>query len=263
MNWKNTYNISIVILISLTVLFIKNIFNNYFFYGYLRNLFNVIEIIVFFGFIKTLDNSIKAKTKDKKLHIFEYALYVVIVIKILSTLITLYYIAQAPRLLTQFFVILTLSLNVALIYLSFNAFKIRKQLLGNYTNNGNLKENSFDIESLERKKYTTNSERLSLCKICINKTFDPKIGLLCNIDYSKPSFNTFCKEFIVDEKEQERIIENTTVEKKGFFGSWKGPVIMSILGFIRAAIRGFEDPFGLVFLVLGISWLVIALTSKK
>lgn len=50
-------------------------------------------------------------------------------------------------------------------------------------------------------------------------------------------------------------------QEESFFGSWQSALLLSALGFIRAAMKGFEDPFGLLFFFLGIAWLLLALAS--
>ena len=84
-------------------------------------------------------------------------------------------------------------------------------------------------------------------------------GLLCSLSHEKPNFSSFCIDYYTDEKAQEKQLSlHPPKEKKGFFGSWKAALLMSILGFARAAIRGFNEPMGLIFLALGIGWLLLA-----
>ena len=51
-------------------------------------------------------------------------------------------------------------------------------------------------------------------------------------------------------------------QEEGFFGSWKSALLLAIIGFIRAAMTGFEDFSGVLFFLLGIGWLLLALFSS-
>ncbi len=52
----------------------------------------------------------------------------------------------------------------------------------------------------------TRSERLELCKTCINRKLDLKRGLICKLTDDYADFEETCEEYIEDEKESERLI---------------------------------------------------------
>lgn len=261
MNWKKTYTLSIVTICISLIIIIKNIYHYGIFSNILGRVQNLIHFIIFFYFIKILDTSIQNKSRDKNLHIVEYILYVFIALNIFSIATSLLFYVRYPGYLLGFSLIYLLN-KILLVYLTINAFSIRKKILGKYNTPINTKENTFNTYSFERNTYTTIDQRLTVCKRCLNRKFDVNIGVVCSLNNSKPIFHSFCTDFNIDEKENEKMNKNNIVEKKGFFGSWKGALVMSLLGFLRAGLRGFDDPFSLVFLCLGIGWLVMALFSN-
>jgi len=229
----------------------------------LGNLLTFIKVLIFFGFINILNKSITVKAIQKYLKPLEYALYVFIALNIIAIVTLTFNLITRPELFVQVQVIISYVLLISTVYLAINAFYLRRKILGKYNAVPKQTYTPTDFSSLKTKTYNTFEDRLTLCKRCINKGFESKTGLICSLDKAKPSFNTYCSSFIINETESERIDQNETAEKPGFFGSWKGALLMSFFGFARAAMRGFEDPFGLVFLALGIGWLVIVFTQKK
>ena len=263
MNWKNTYLLSIATIIITLVITIIISFQHGFTNNIIGNTFTLGKLFVFFSFINILDKSIKAKTIQKNLKTFEYILYAVIALNGIAVISITIQLITHPAIFAHYQIIISLASLILTIYLAINAFYLRKKILGKYNAVPKITYTPTDVSSLKAKTYNTIDERLSLCKRCINKAFDSKTGLICGLDNAKPSFDTHCPDFIINETETERIDKTETIEKPGFFGSWKGALVMSVLGFARSAMRGFEDPFGLVFLVLGIAWLVVVFTQKK
>ncbi|MDX1351114.1 MAG: hypothetical protein R3279_12730 [Putridiphycobacter sp.] len=113
------------------------------------------------------------------------------------------------------------------------------------------------------------ADRIKLCQVCINKKFNRQIGVVCGITDAKPTFTDNCKDYVADGKAI--VLQDKTVMEKpsaavNALGSWQGALLMSVFGFIRAAIKGFEDTFGILFFALGILWLLLALvigSSRK
>ena len=263
MNWKTTYTLSIITIIISVALMLFNVYS----YGFTINIFGSVltlaKLFIFFSFINTLDKSLKTKTIQKNLKVFEYILYVFIVLNIISAVsITIQFITR-PALFLHYQIIISLIGILLIIYCSINAIYLRRKELGKYGAPQKTVQYSTDVNALKTQTYNTIDDRLSLCKRCLNKTFDSKSGLVCSLNNVKPSFDTFCTDFSINETEAERLDDIKAAEKPGFFGSWKGALVMSFLGFARSAMRGFEDPFGLVFLALGIGWLVVVFTQKK
>jgi hypothetical protein len=113
----------------------------------------------------------------------------------------------------------------------------------------------------------TRDEHLEFCKICVNRKKDMQRGLVCSLTNEIADFDEKCLNYVVDEEENKKVQllsnEDTSTEKdSGFFGSWKSALLLSAFGFIRAAMHGFHDLFGILFLILGIGWLVIALVGN-
>ncbi|MFY7672706.1 hypothetical protein ACOSP6_16610 [Tenacibaculum sp. MEBiC06402] len=169
---------------------------------------------------------------------------------------------MTTSLVHQLLFLLWFIIKIGLIFYLIKSYKLRKLKLGTYDKLKN-KQASFDYDKKpEQKQYFTERERLELCKACNLRAFDNNIGIVCSLTYKKPEFETTCEKFDADEKELNRLQEVYSKKKKGFFNSWKSAIFMSILGFARAGIKGFEDPLGIVFLILGIGWLVIAFFNK-
>ena len=45
------------------------------------------------------------------------------------------------------------------------------------------------------------AQRLSTCKQCEKRKFDPNTGLVCSLTLRKPEFDNDCSEFVIDPKE--------------------------------------------------------------
>ncbi|MFP2997828.1 hypothetical protein ABN763_18085 [Spongiivirga sp. MCCC 1A20706] len=162
--------------------------------------------------------------------------------------------------------LLVLLLNIVLVATLIMIFIARYRYIGTYETSFNqvafIAEN-LSIDKLKSQSFSSLEDRLVLCKTCNNRTMSAE-GLLCSLTNERPAFETYCSDYVQDEKQAKRQIELSAQTKKGgFFGSWKGALVMALLGFIRAGLRGFDDPFGLIFLLLGMIWLITALASKK
>lgn len=120
--------------------------------------------------------------------------------------------------------------------------------------------------SAVRDSYRTIDERLQLCQQCRLRSFDPASGLLCSLTNKKPDFMMRCEYFQIDESVQARMPEASPQAPAGFWGSWKPALLMSILGFGRAFLRAYSnevDILSIVFMLLGIGWLVLVFTRRK
>jgi hypothetical protein len=97
---------------------------------------------------------------------------------------------------------------------------------------------------------------------------DMQRGLICSLTNEKADFENNCINYTIDIIEKEKLEsksnkELTRNEDSGFFGSWKSALLLSAFGFIRAAMKGFDDIFGILFFILGIAWLIIALVGNN
>lgn len=111
-------------------------------------------------------------------------------------------------------------------------------------------------------------EQVKICSICLHRKMDISKGLVCNLTQEWANFHNQCASLSLDEAEFKRLeavyekIQNPQ-KSKGFWGSWKSALVLSVLGFFRAAMNGFESGFGILFLVLGLGWLIIAISMNK
>lgn len=276
MNWKNTYLSTIIVLILSLLLNIINYFPNYGFALSLSGL--IIPLIIaalHFTFVFNL-NKIIQKEKPltqgvKTLEYINYLVFAFYVFVAVSSIVLVFasmrmnVLGNDPVFLIKFLLGLVLQIFVG--YLLFNAFKLRKQLKGKFADansQNQLTNQNESMEVMQAKSFNTLNERLVLCKVCTNRKTDMNKGMVCGLNEEKAVFTTFCTDYYQDEKEKKRQLElNPPKKKSGFFGSWKAALLMSVLGFARAAMRGFQEPMGLIFFGLGIAWLLIALTSKR
>lgn len=79
-------------------------------------------------------------------------------------------------------------------------------------------------------------ERLEFCKICENKKFDSKIGIVCSLTDLKPIFISKCPDFIVDNDQLKRI-ESSKIKKELNNSLPKGAVAATIISLIVIIIR--------------------------
>ncbi|NER19043.1 hypothetical protein [Spongiivirga citrea] len=163
-------------------------------------------------------------------------------------------------------IITGLFLNIVLVVSLVLIFIARYRYIGSYATSFNQMEfvaKNLSVEKLKSQQFSTLEDRLVLCKTCENRKLTTD-GLVCSLTSERPTFEAYCVDYNADEKQLKRQNElKSEANKGGFFGSWKGALVMSLLGFIRAGLAGFSDPFGLIFLILGVAWLVAALVSKK
>lgn len=276
MNWKNTYTATIIVLILSLLLKSIGYSPNYGFSIRLTGLIiPLIIAILHFAFVFNLNKIIqKGQPLTQRVKIFEYINYLLIAYYIfgIATSFFFVFVSNGGGLfeygtMTMVIIMLGFTLQVGIAYLLFNAFKLRKQLKGRYSDidmQGQIADQNELMEVMQAKDFNTIEERLVLCKTCTNRKTDMQRGMVCALNSEKASFTTFCIDYYEDEKERKRQLElNPPKKKAGFFGSWKAALLMSVLGFARAATRGFEEPMGLIFFGLGIAWLLIALTSKR
>ncbi|HEX2937049.1 MAG TPA: hypothetical protein VHO72_16970 [Bacteroidales bacterium] len=106
-------------------------------------------------------------------------------------------------------------------------------------------------------KKLTRFEQIEYCKSCKNVK---KVGLttVCGLTNQVATFEVSCEKFEKMGGEEKK--------EKSFFGSWKGALVLSALGFIRFALKmgsGETDFLGIMFLVLGIGWLLFAIFGNK
>ena len=105
-------------------------------------------------------------------------------------------------------------------------------------------------------------EHLVFCKTCINKKMDRQ-GLICKLTNEKAIFDKECVNYKNNGSEKDHINKIKTQNNDlGLLGSWQMALLLSICGFAKAALREFEDTFGIIAFILGIIWLILALIIK-
>tara|TARA_R110001592_G_scaffold125325_2_gene335223 strand:- start:3561 stop:3986 length:426 start_codon:yes stop_codon:yes gene_type:complete len=111
-------------------------------------------------------------------------------------------------------------------------------------------------------------ESLKYCVICKNRKIDRGTGLICSLSNKKPDFIDECKDFILDEKEDQRrlILELNAAGNIGrspdpspksnqYFG-----VFLIVLGFILSLIVSI---WGIIMVVVGIMFIIKSNQQKK
>ena len=92
----------------------------------------------------------------------------------------------------------------------------------------------------------THAERIKVCSLCKNRTFNPKLGIVCGLTSEQPSFELECLDYVLDpiaqhaqelQKSQEQYDENSTVNK--------GRLVLFGLGFIYVIYGIFEGFVGI------------------
>jgi hypothetical protein len=93
----------------------------------------------------------------------------------------------------------------------------------------------------------------------------------CNLYGDVPDFDAQCSNYEFSEKtktrsektkalsEKRKLKMNSQVSKAG--SSKFIPVILAIGGFVKAAMRGFDDLFGFLFFFIGIAWLIVVIAG--
>ncbi len=264
-NWKRNRIIFIFITIILIVLNSINIsYDNKI--NFTVNILSIILLTPLILFVEKLNKSLSLKYKSKNLKILEYISYVTLslsgIIIIGSLLVSfLLILSEGGENLLIYKSLLEFFIFLIFIIFSIYFFRTRKNVLGKY-NAENIKQDNYLIKT----NFSSTEERLKLCKICLNRQIDFNQGLQCKLTNQKPDFVSSCEKFTIDKKEKEKIEKlsfDFEKNKKGFINSWKGALLFSLFGFVRAAIKGPEDPMGLVFILLGVGWLLITLFDKR
>ncbi len=273
--WKTIFiTLLAAIIIKMIILIAKTDFGfSYVRDGFVLRLLGSIFVLTIVAiFTNNVNTAIKKKTPlsktTKVLEIVSYGIGIWYLISIIGGFISLIVMAfndyyNGPSALM---IIIGLFLNIVLVVSLILVFIARYRFIGSYETSFNQMEfiaKNLSVEKLKSQNFHTLEDRLVLCKTCTNRK-PTTAGMVCGLTSERPTFEAYCVDYIADEKRLKRQHELKSDSKKGgFFGSWKGALVMALLGFIRAGLRGFADPFGLIFLILGFAWLIAALVSKK
>ena len=264
MNWRHTYLLTIVILSLFWAAVVKDIFI-FGVFGVTSNLFLLTATVVHFLYVRKLNKAISNEGSfTKPIRNLEYVTYVATGLYVIWALLILYRILtfkdtgnwydMAPSIYTYIYLLG----YAALVYLAINTFRIRKEKLGQYIQVVETVPVVYDdLNHLKHASYQTEQQRLALCKLCANRRLDMEVGMVCGLHGSKPQFNTYCDSFQIDKSQRAAAMPKGVVKQPGFFGSWKSALLMSLLGFLRAGLKGMDDPMGIIFLLLGLSWLLL------
>ncbi|MFK7748658.1 MAG: hypothetical protein AB8B65_09720 [Kordia sp.] len=285
MNWKVThFGINTILILFFAFTLYSNI--------YITRGFDIVGILYYTGigaylyYFYELNTAItKKKELNKTVQTLEYITYVVTAIHTFLFLVFLYQIMQFWRYLdvlyrfeeftraesTESYYIFTVFIfnivyNGLVIFFTINSYRLRKKLVGTYNLNRHTTKRKTTVNSLQNTSFHSIEKRIVLCKLCVNQKFHSSVGITCGLTNEKPTFETFCNEFIKDNKE---IIEYEDVqieEKKEI--SWRNliaAIILFLLGFSRAALKSLHDPFSIILLVSGITWifLVLFISNKQ
>lgn len=94
------------------------------------------------------------------------------------------------------------------------------------------------------------SDQLKFCKICLNRTFSPKKGVICKLTNSKANFIGSCSDYLEDTKSK------NTLEHKENFKNRIQPDFMFGLDYI-----GIKNGVtaGFIIIIIGLVWSTIGL----
>lgn len=118
----------------------------------------------------------------------------------------------------------------------------------------------------------TREERLKFCSVCTNRSFNPKVGIVCGISGEAATFEGSCPDYNEDEREaritkewKEDLQEDTKKEiNKGRNALFVITALYTVVGFIEAfVIDGHMLLFGIVDWVIAGIFLGLALWSYK
>lgn len=284
MNWKTTF---ILLLIgSMTSFLIPFLSTSY--YGALGLVIIVIRAAIFLPVILyalELNKTIETGSKSKQLRVFEVMTYFTAGLLILGMLSTLFLMTQGRyRYALQdsyilFLAMFAFAVQLILVIALFKSYKIRRLKTNGFKTSADSDfdilddfddevENAFPKDDLlgTKVQYLGVDDRIKVCQVCTKKGFNPKVGIVCGLTEEKPDFVEFCT--LYNEDPKAKVLASKTTIKTGDAGglpkgSWKGAIVMAVFGFIRAAMKGLDDPLGIIFLVLGIGWLIIAGFSEN
>ncbi len=275
MNWRTLYQ-SFNTILALFVLYQIIVISLFFHSSTIITTLIVFLIIgIYFWFGYELNQVLVHKKQvTKKLRSLEYVCYVLTLLFFVRLILIVYSTYMSPDILDVFYdlsflekIVLSPYLRIifltAFSILSIMVFAKRKKELGTYDFKTIAKED-FEIRTMKNKQYQTHEERIKLCLLCANRKIDTSKGMLCGITDEKPNFETFCNDYKEDEKaiEKKELLYADEVHNN-FWGSWMGALLFAVFGFIRAALKGLDDPFGIIFLSLGIVWLAVAVFMPK
>ena len=284
MNWKSTFILLIVTaIISFTIPMINSDISNS--YGFMIIGIRVIIYLPIILYAVELNKSIEEKIKRRQLRVYEVMTYFTTGLLILGLLSTLFLMTQGRyRYALQDTTVLTLSIiaffsQLLLLIALFTSYKIRRVQTGGFKAGAPsdidiLDDFETDVEPEammeqmgdQKLQYLAVEDRIKVCQVCTKKGFNTQVGIVCSLTEAKPEFIEFCD--LYEEDAKAKVLHGKTSDsssKEGLLpsGSWKGALLMAAFGFLRAAMKGLDDPFGIIFLVLGIGWLVIAGFSES
>ena len=218
MTWKNTFTTLIVALSTLILIQIGIIVQYGF--GTILNPFGLIGfagLIIFFIYIYFLNKAFEQNNQNNNLKNLEYVSYVFIALNIIPIDRSLFFITLSYQTFKVTIWLIPMLINIITIGLLIYSFILRKKTFGRFLKVKN-DELVYDLESLKHKSFETDKQRLEVCKLCTNRTFDKNVGMVCSLTLAKPTFKSMCTDFNLDTKEYQKrvneVIENGKNSKK-------------------------------------------------
>lgn len=114
-------------------------------------------------------------------------------------------------------------------------------------------------------------EHLTLCENCNKRNMNLPWGISCNLYGDIPEFSAQCSDYEFSEqtKMHSEKIKARSEKRRGKLESHSGrgrsstiiPIILAIGGFVKTAMRGFDDLFGFLFFFIGIAWLIVVIAG--
>lgn len=101
----------------------------------------------------------------------------------------------------------------------------------------------------------TTEEKLTYCKVCVNRKMSTKLGMVCKLTGKKPSFDTWCPDFKADQKEVDRYEAREEKSHPSVLNGWGGP--LKPKGANRFAV------VGILLVAVSSAWFFMGLFSGK
>lgn len=112
----------------------------------------------------------------------------------------------------------------------------------------------------------THEERISLCKICSNRSFNSKFGVVCSLTDQRPDFISTCKDFIKDEHEVQKVLKREEEEAEDHKVKVNTKMAIGLVLVLGGIVIYFVTYGGWLFygaIIVGLYWIVSGLNGDK
>ncbi len=118
----------------------------------------------------------------------------------------------------------------------------------------------------------TRQEHLAFCSVCLNRSFDPKFGIVCGLTKEVANFESSCSDYAEDSSEkalEDAKVEEKKSEKKGKVNKARMALftiggLYVLVGFLEAFVmQGHELIFGIIDWVVAAIFIGLGIWSYK